>query len=212
MRTSALSVLILLAGSIAASASAQSARVAEAAPERGVPLAQLLESVAKRSGKKMIVDPRVQGEIQLFGQDPSRVDYEELLMILNINGMAALEEGGYVRVTPDASIRVTALPIVTGNESLPLAQYVTTIIRVKSVPPVFLVPILRPMLPQAGHLAALPCKNALIMVDTLANVRRIKALIESLDTGEPVAPEKCEYRPAAANGQVPSSTPSGAPR
>jgi general secretion pathway protein D len=191
-------------------AGAQSAAVSESA-QGGIPITQLIESVARHSSKKLVVDPRVRGNIMLFGQDPSRVDYDELLLILNEDGFAAVEEGGYVRVMPDNQIRQMSLPIVTGNENLPLGQYVTTIIRVKSVQAVSLVPILRPLLPQAGHLAALPCKNALIMVDTLANVRRIKSLIESLDTGEPVAPEKCDLRPPQVrDGAVSRETPAEA--
>jgi hypothetical protein len=103
-----------------------------------------------------------------------------------------------------------ALPVVTGSENLPGAEYVSTVIRVKSVPAVYLVPILRPLLPQTAHLAALPCKNALLMVDSLANVRRIKTLVESLDTGEPVTPEKCDMRPPQApvrDGAVSRETP-----
>lgn len=57
-----------------------------------------------------------------------------------------------------------------------------------------LVPLLRPMIPQYGHLAALPCVNKLIMTDTFANIRRMEAVIDSLDVGEPYKPEKCEAR------------------
>jgi len=194
MRWSFLYVSILLACSLAAPAGAQSASASEAAPsERGVPITELIESYARHSGKKVLVDPRVRGAtVLLFAPDPARIDYEELLQILNVHGYAAAEEGGYVRVIPDANIRQQALPLVTGSENLPAAQWVTAIIRVKSVNAVHLVPLLRPLLPQSGHLAALPCKNTLIMVDTLASVRRIKSIIESLDIGQPLVPHGCE--------------------
>ena len=48
------------------------------------------------------------------------------------------------------------------------------------------------MVPQYGHLVALPCVNKLILVDMYANVRRIESVIEALDVGEPFKPEKCE--------------------
>jgi general secretion pathway protein D len=197
MKSSVRVILVLLAGSVAAPLWAQSTASPEGT-DHGVPLVPLLESVAKSRGKKLLVDPHVQGSVHLYGQDPARVDYDALLTILRMDGFTAYEEGGYVHVIPLAEIRQMGLPVVTGSENLPLAQFVTTVIRVKSVPAVYLVPILRPLLPQAGHLAALPCRNALIMVDTLANVRRIKAVIESLDTGEALPPEKCEFRPEPA--------------
>jgi general secretion pathway protein D len=58
-----------------------------------------------------------------------------------------------------------------------------------------MVPILRPMIPQMGHLAAFLCSNRLILVDTFANVQRIQRVIEELDVGEPLKTEKCENPP-----------------
>jgi DNA-binding NarL/FixJ family response regulator len=52
--------------------------------------------------------------------------------------------------------------------------------------------VLHPIMPQVGHLAALPCVNKLIIVDTFGNVQRIQAIIEALDVGEPYKPEKCD--------------------
>jgi general secretion pathway protein D len=196
MKYSVLVILTVLALGIGPPAPAQSASVSgsAAAEHGGVPLGLLLESVAKRTGKNLLVDPRVSETlpVHLYGQDISKVDYAELLAILNISGFTALEEGDHVHIIPNAEIRTRAIPVVTGSEHLPLEQYVTAVIRVKSIPASYLVPILRPLVPQAGHFAALPCRNALIMVDTLANVRRMKAVIESLDTGEPAPVEKCE--------------------
>jgi type II secretory pathway component GspD/PulD (secretin) len=47
--------------------------------------------------------------------------------------------------------------------------------------PAQLVPILRPMMPQYGHMAALVDRNALILVDRTANVRRLVELIRILE-------------------------------
>lgn len=196
MKAGLLATLIVLMGCIAPSFPALGASSSESSERGGIPLSQLLESVAKNHGKNFVVDPRVQGSIHLYGQDVSQVGYDELLTILNLNGYAAVEEGGRVLIVPDATIRMHALPVVSGNEKLPGALFVTALIRVKSVPSVQLVPILRPLLPQAGHLAALPCRNTLIVVDTFANLRRLRSLIESLDTGEALPAEKCEMPPA----------------
>jgi len=63
---------------------------------------------------------------------------------------------------------------------------------VKNGPAAFLVPILRPMLPQYAHLAAAVCSNSLLVVDSYANVRRIETIVKILDAGTPYKPEKCE--------------------
>lgn len=201
MKVSVLVVLTVLALGGAAPAPAQSApSTAAAAEEAGVPLAQLLEAVAKRSGKKLLVDPRVAVNlpVHLYGQEISKVDYDELLVVLNLYGFTGLDQGGYVQVLPSTEVRQRGIPLVTGSENLPLALYVTTIIKVKNTSAAQLVPILRPLVSQQGHLAALPCENTLLLVDTLANVRRLKTVIEGLDTGEPRI-DRCERdRPSAS--------------
>lgn len=198
MKPSVFLILTVVLLSAASPAPAQSVSSSAMAADGGVPLGHLLESVAKRTGKKIVADPRV-GEnlpVHLYGQDVAKVDYDELLSILNVYGFTGVEQGGNVQVVPTAEVRQRGIPTVSGNENLPLAQYVTAIIRVKSVSASQLVPILRPLVPQQGHLAAVGCQNTLIMVDTLANVRRLKALIEALDVGEP-RPDKCVRTPAS---------------
>jgi general secretion pathway protein D len=169
-----------------------------------VPMSRLIAIVAKKTGKKFIVEPRVHADVVLVGQDPSAITYGDFLAILQIYGFAAVEGGGYVRVVPDALVRVMALPQVSGRESHPDAEYVTKIIPVKNMPAGTLVPILRGLLPQNAHLAAAICSNTLIMVDTFANVRRIEALVQSVDTGQPYKPpEKCEMRELAPPREAP---------
>jgi general secretion pathway protein D len=154
----------------------------------------LIASVAKKSGKKFLLDPRVHAEVALVGQDPASVSYNELLTILQMYGYIAAEFGGYVNVSPIANARQEPSPLLTGKESRPDAEVVSTVIAVKNVPAGQLVPILRPLIPQYGHLAALLCANELILVDTFGNAKRLEAIIESMDVGEPYKPEKCETR------------------
>jgi len=156
-----------------------------------VPLATVVGAVAKRSGKKFIVDPRVQGDAILFNANPGSLSYDDLLVLLNVHGFTAITTGDYVRVIPEASVRQVALPIADGDKH-PLAEYVTRVIPVKSIPAPMLVPLLRPLIPQQGHLVALPCSNDLILVDTFGNTQRLEQVIKSLDHGQPYVPEKCK--------------------
>jgi general secretion pathway protein D len=134
----------------------------------------------------------VRADVQLLGQDAANITYGELLTVLHVHGFTTSEYGGYVTVIPDTGARVMPTPLVSGKETHPDAEFVSAIITVKSIQAAHLVPILRPLLPQSAHLAALPCVNKLVMVDTFANVRRIESLIASLDVGEPIKPGKCE--------------------
>jgi general secretion pathway protein D len=168
-----------------------------AAQGDGIPAAQLISSIAKKTGKRFLIDPRLRADVLLIGQDPASLDYAGLLSTLNIHGFAAVEQGGYVLIVPDAGIRSLPLPLVTGKEAHPEAEHVSKIISVKNVSAVQLVPLLRPLLPQQAHLAALPCTNVLIIADTFGNVKRIEKLVQTLDTGEPYTPEKCGTREPA---------------
>ena len=62
----------------------------------------------------------------------------------------------------------------------------------KNVSAAQLVPLLRPIIPQSGHLVALPSVNKLFIVDTFGNIQRIQTIIDALDVGAPYTPEKCE--------------------
>jgi general secretion pathway protein D len=191
--------LLTLTGAAFAQSSPEKSTVESASAERvenGVPFSKLIATVAKKTGKKFIVDPRVHGEAGIVGQDTSNVSYSDLLTILHVYGYTAIESGGYVSVVPDAVARQVPVPLITGKETRPDSEFVTKVITVKNVPATELVPILRPMIPQMGHLAALPCVNKLIYVDTFANLQRLQAIIEALDVGEP-------YKPKCHDGTAP---------
>lgn len=181
----AIAVLALIASPCAGAQS-------ESSPAGSVSVEKLVAAVAKRTGKKFIIDPRVRADVTVIGQDPTSVDYATLLTILGVHGFVAVEQGGYVKVIPDANARQVAVPLATGKESYAEGEFVNRIIAVKNAPAVQFVPILRPLLPQYAHLVAFPCKNALLIVDSYANVKRIEQIVRALDTGEPYTPPACE--------------------
>ena len=57
----------------------------------------------------------------------------------------------------------------------------TQVIAVENVGAAQLVPILRPLVPQYGHLAAHPGSNMLIISDRAANVARMITIIRRID-------------------------------
>ncbi len=172
-----------------------------AAAQEKMTATELISAVAAKTGKKFIVEPRVQAEITLLGQEPSSVTIADLATILQVYGFALFEGGGYARVVPDPVARLMPTPVISGSEKRADAEYVTRVIKVKSMPAVQLVPLLRPIIPQNGHLVAVPCTNVLMVVDTFANVRRLESVVQALDAGgEPYQPEKCAAPRGAAPG------------
>jgi general secretion pathway protein D len=178
-----------LTGSIAAGAQSsavegESKATAVPRPENAVPIERVIEAVGKKTGKKFVVDPRVHAYVQLVGQEPSQVSYPEFLSVLEVYGYIAVDDGSLVRILPDANARQEPIPTITAKDTRPASECVTAIIPLKYVPAAHLVPLLRPMIPQYGHLVALPSANTLLIVDRFANVRRIEGIARSLDTPE----------------------------
>ncbi|MCO3983158.1 type II secretion system protein GspD, partial [Pseudomonas aeruginosa] len=61
------------------------------------------------------------------------------------------------------------------------ARLETRVIQVQQSPVSELIPLIRPLVPQYGHLAAVPSANALIISDRSANIARIEDVIRQLD-------------------------------
>ena len=179
------------------------AAAASASDDYGIELTDLIEKVAKRSGKQFIVDPRVRAIVPKTGLDIEKVDYAKLLAILTIHQFAAYESNGIVKVLPDASARQLPIPVTTEIPARTLDdEYVTVMITGKNMCMAQAVPVLRPLMPQAAHMAAYPPSNTLIISDHAANARRIVDIVERLDKAAP-AGQKCppEYSSMKSDGR-----------
>jgi type II secretory pathway component GspD/PulD (secretin) len=166
----------------------------------GVPIDHVIAAVAKKTGKKYLVDPRVHGNVEILGQDMAAISYSDLLSILHLNGYTAVDGGNYISVVPLTDVRSMALPLAAGKDSYPDGQFVTMVITVKNTMAAALVPTLRPLLPTYAHLSAIPCSNQLVVVDDFANVKRLEKLIASLDVGTPFVPRPCQSEPFSSPG------------
>jgi general secretion pathway protein D len=163
--------------------SKESASLSAVANPRGTDLRALIREVAARTHKHFVLDPRTPQFIDLIGLEPKEVTYPQLLGALTVNGMAAVAGDSIVEVIPTSEIRQDALPLVTPDNIKTLDdEWVTCVMPIKNISAPQLVPILRPMLPQSAHLAAYPDRNALVIVDRSANVRRLVEVIKILES------------------------------
>jgi general secretion pathway protein D len=107
--------------------------------------------------------------------------YEAFLSILEVHGYVAVPSGDLIKILPDANARQvpgTDLPSGSIDAS---DELVTQVLQVQNVAAAQLVPILRPLIPQYGHLAAHPASNMLIISDRAANVSRMMRIIRRID-------------------------------
>jgi general secretion pathway protein D len=184
-RVVALAALVLAqaaVSAVAADAPGSAAAVASAPTSRGADLLSIISSVSQRTHKKFLVDPRVSATVTLIGTEPHEVTYPLLLTILSVHGFSTYEQDGVIVVVPDANERqVAGGPGATDVVHAADAEVVTVVVAIKNTRANYLVPVLRPLMPQQAQLASVNDHNALIIVDRAANVRRLIAIINDLD-------------------------------
>jgi general secretion pathway protein D len=146
-------------------------------------LTQIAEAVSTATGKSFIIDPRVRGQVTMLSSTPMNpaAFYEAFLAILQVHGFIAVPAGNVVKILPDVNARQIPSLDLPGQVSATSDEIVTQVIDVKNVSAAQLVPILRPMIPQYGHLAAYPASNILIISDRASNVNRIIRIIRRVD-------------------------------
>jgi len=150
-------------------------------------LAQIIEAVSAVTGKNFIVDPRVRAQVTMLSSTPMSpaAFYEAFLSILQVHGFVAVPSGDVVKIIPDANARQVPANDLPSRVSSSSDEIVTQVIAVKNVSAAQLVPILRPLIPQYGHLAAYPASNMLIVSDRASNVSRIMRIVQRIDqTGD----------------------------
>ena len=150
----------------------------------------VIEAVAERTGKNFIIDPRVKGKVTVISKRPikDKAMYQVLLSVLKIHGYAAIPGKNAIKIVPEVNAKQDAIETITDGAFKSSDAFVTQVIEVKHVDAAQLVPILRPLVPQRGHLAAYPDSNVLIVSDSAANISRISTIIKRIDqaTGDEI--------------------------
>ncbi len=143
---------------------------------------QIVEAVSAVTDRNFIIDPRVNAKVTMLSKTPMTPDafYEAFLAILEVHQLAAMQSGDIIKIIPNATARQYGAPMGSGRAAGD-DDIVTQVIQVKNVGAAQLVPILRPLIPQFGHLAAHPGSNMLIISDRAGNVARMVSIIRRID-------------------------------
>jgi general secretion pathway protein D len=144
---------------------------------------QVIEAVGEITGKNFVLDPRVKAQVTMLSSTPMTPDafYEAFLSILQVYGFVAVPSGNLIKILPDANARQVPGYEMQNGSGQNADDIVTQVISVQNVAAAQLVPILRPLIPQYGHLAAHPASNMLIISDRAANVDRMLRIIRRID-------------------------------
>ncbi len=150
---------------------------------KGADLGAVISSIAEVTGKNFIVDPRVKGKVTLISNRPMSKGeiYKVFLSILEVHGYTAIPSGKAIKIVPDADAKHSAMPFASRRKPGIGDEAVTRVIQIEHVTAAQLVPILRPLVPPQGHLAAYPQSNVLIISDRSANIARLVKIIKRID-------------------------------
>ncbi|WP_052080968.1 type II secretion system secretin GspD [Pseudomonas sp. ML96] len=137
-----------------------------------------IDQVAEISGETFVVDPRVKGQVTVISKTPLGLEevYQLFLSVMSTHGFSVLAQGDQARIVPVTEARSAA----NSSRSAP-DDMQTELIQVQHTSVNELIPLIRPLVPQNGHLAAVSASNALIISDRRANIERIRQLIHDLD-------------------------------
>lgn len=146
-------------------------------------ISALIGTVAEVTGKNFIVDPRVKGKVTVISSRPMNTSevYQVFLSILKVHGFAAVPSGEVIKIVPDVNAKQEGIPTATADHPGRGDEMVTRVVQIDNVSAAQLVPILRPLVPQQGHLAAYPSTNVLIISDRAENVERMVEIIHRID-------------------------------
>ncbi len=134
-----------------------------------------------------IVDPNVKGRVTFRSVAPVAKENVLPLMevILRLNNIAIVEEGGLYRIIPMGDIPKEPAPVGIGRESEKVkitGKALLQVVPVKYIPSSELVRLLTPFLSKNAAIVDVPKTNYIIIVDTDANVKRLLQLVEIFDS------------------------------
>jgi general secretion pathway protein D len=167
-------------------------------------LTQIIQAVSEVTGKNFIIDPRVNAKVTMLSATPmsAAAFYEAFLAVLQVYGYVAVPAGKVIKIIPNTDARQLPSIDLPNDVSSTSDEIVTQIITMKNISAAQLVPLLRPLIPQQGHLAAYPAGNMLIISDRASNVSRIMKIIQRMDESGDEAVDVIQLHNASATELV----------
>ena len=146
---------------------------------------EFVTQVAEITGETFVVDPRLKGEVTVISTTPLNAGgiYELFLSVLRVHGFVASRAGDVTRIQQSAIGKQTP-GVEAGVAQVAPEELITRVIAAQNVESTELVKILRPLIPQYGHIAAVAEPNIVIISDHADNILRLMRIIEQIDVTE----------------------------
>lgn len=146
---------------------------------------EFVSQVAEITGKTFIIDPRLKGNVTVMSNTRMDKDaiYALFLSVLRVHNFTATSSGNVIRIQQNAMGKQT--PGAQGSLSdVAAEELVTRVIAAQNVDSSELMKILRPLIPQYGHIAAVAQPNIVIISDHADNILRLTRIIRQIDVAD----------------------------
>ncbi|WP_026045308.1 type II secretion system secretin GspD [Burkholderia stagnalis] len=146
---------------------------------------QVAKAIGAATGKTIIVDPRVKGQLNLVAERavPEDQALKTLQSALRMQGFALVQDHGVLKVVPEADAKLQGVPTYVGNTPQARGdQIVTQVFVLKNESANNLLPVLRPLISPNNTVTAYPANNTIVVTDYADNVRRMAQIIAGVDS------------------------------
>jgi general secretion pathway protein D len=145
----------------------------------------VVKVVSEITGKNFVIDPRVKGTITIVSAKPlpRAFVYEVFLSALRLQGFAAVEDRGIVKIIPEAEAKLHSAPtLVPGDKTGPAGDRIETrVFTLDHESASQVLPILRPLIAPNNTITAYQNNNTLVITDYASNLQRLAKIIEAID-------------------------------
>ena len=122
----------------------------------------VVKAVSEITGKNFVIDPRVKGTVNIVSARPvpRALVYDVFLSALRLQGYAAVEDRGVVKILPEADAKLHPAPRRPRRQAAPAGDQIQTrVFTLKYESAAQLVPILRPLIAPNNTITAYPAQQ-----------------------------------------------------
>lgn len=143
-----------------------------------------IKYISELTGKNFIIDRTVKGTVSIIS--PTKISEQEAYRVfesvLSVNGYTTVKAGAIIKIMPTVRARSENIDTLHhGQTSTPEDRIVTQLIPLTHTTPIEMKKVLAPLVSKTSVVIAHTQSGMLIVTDTLSNIQKLLAIIESLD-------------------------------
>ncbi|MBS1984761.1 MAG: type II secretion system secretin GspD [Bdellovibrionales bacterium] len=147
-------------------------------------LKDIIRAISKLAGKNFILDRKIEGhKITIISPQPvtKQEAYNAFLSALYMNDLTIVSMGKFLKVVNTKDAIQSNIRVFVGDYAPSSEEVVTVLYPLKYLNAEEIQRFIVDLVPRSGRIAYYPNTNSLVMTDTGLNLRRIIAVLKSLD-------------------------------